>query len=378
MSVAHSGETSLLKFRAAVRSLVPPRLDLPALRLVFVVTVAIGCGCAGESPERPRPDAGAGASGFTRAELEAAAELAAKDCEAMARCVPATFTALFASIEACREKNALFWAAQYFGPDSGATEASVAACGAELDLSTCDAFWLWNAGAGAGACVRAGVSTCDELRGLAQGKGPAACFPKGSRPLGSACGSGSQCASGACQFGSSFGEPCGACVAAVAEGERCSGDVACAPGLTCADGTCRPAPGRGQPCHSGCPPHLACNVGGTCVSRLPEGRTCKVPKNGDLPPCDVDVTCNEQTDRCERVEQQTAGARCGVLPDGRFGTCEHGSRCAIFEDANRRECVPEVPLGGACTTHYLFTNACEYPGDCLLGMCALRGPKACP
>ena len=90
------------------------------------------------------------------------------------------------------------WAAAMLGPDSGATLETVATCGAELDLSRCDAWWRLNYGLGNAACRRTGLSRCKELGDVTYGSGPESCFPRGTRASGDACGHGTQCASGIC------------------------------------------------------------------------------------------------------------------------------------------------------------------------------------
>lgn len=349
--------------------------------------LAIGLSCADDAPAGSGGSAGAGgapSTGPTSEQIEASRTVATKDCARWEKCAPLVFASHFADQASCVEKNAVFWAAHFFGKDSGATLESARQCGEDLDLDSCDAWWWLNYGAGPGACDRTGSPLCESIRMPTSGDGPASCFPKGSRPAYSAdaevsrCGAGGQCASGICWFGQDPGDPCGICHAvANGEGDACPQDyVSCPGGLHCgSEGRCIPLGGSYEPC-GGCLPQYVC-FAGQCRPRLEDGEACAPNANFGTGNCEVGHVCNPVTSVCESPIPQALGAQCGLLAEGRTGSCERGAACQLSKTGAGATCVPRVPLGQACGTGFLFGSGCEYPGDCVAGVCRLRGPATC-
>lgn len=324
--------------------------------------------------------AGAGGSAFFMEQMEAARSIAVKDCTAMEQCIPLSFGTRYADRAECVDKNALLWAGLYFGPDSGATVEGVAQCGAELDLSTCTAWWSFNFAAGPAACTRASASVCDSWNRETVGAGPPSCFPDGLREPGESCGSRTQCKSGFCNI---FGTPaCGQCVAASDEGQSCGGAQAkCRAGLACAFPRCTRLPAVGDPCPGGqcIVPNLVCDPLDGCAPVLFDPPLCD--PGGyvhGFSPCRVDHVCNPVTFGCAPLAGRKVGEPCGQLPGGAIAGCERGAACKLSTLPDQTVCVPKTPLGEPCTAGYLFGSGCEEPGDCVEGVCRVRGPHLCP
>lgn len=291
----------------------------------------------------------------------------------MAACAPLAFGNLFVDDADCRKKNAIFWAGQFFGGDSGATLAGIEQCGAELDVSGCNAWWIFNYAAGAGACERTGVSVCESQRIFTFGDGPASCFPKGPRNVGEACGAGAQCQSGICRFTQAPGNACGLCMATIDSGP-CPDPYVCTGPQICANGTCASIAAF-EPCGS-CAPNLLCALG-ACKPAPSDGKPCDPTYEVSRAICEPGHVCNATTHVCEPAVAQKLGAKCGALEGGGFGTCELGARCTPDKAPNQATCVTEIPLGAPCGTSVLYGSACAYPGDCVAGTCQIRGPALC-
>ena len=322
---------------------------------------------------------------FTAEELGAVALRADRDCAAMARCVPGSFAILFADHADCLDKNAVFWAAHFFGPDAAPDPGDLLVCGESVP-EDCDAWATWNLNAGPGGCARIATGFCASYTELTVGPGPDECFPKGTRGVEAACGSGSQCETGVCVFGQEPGRGCGGCKLAREKGSGpcLSASSFCAPGLFCPDpsSSCTRLPMRAyEACEAArCGPDDACFT--QCRRLKAEGdEDCSPVVNATPKPasCEMGLVCNTAVSpsRCEALVVRELGEPCGALPDGSFATCARGARCRLFPGGDAA-CVPALALGERCGTDVLFGNACDYPALCLDGVCRLRGPTACP
>lgn len=352
---------------AIALSLVAPGcLDDAATGTASSSSTSSGAGGGGGAQPGPAPD-----------QVAAAAELAAKDCEAFQRCLPHTFRTTFVDAADCAARGAVFWAALMFGPDSGATLESVMQCGSEVSLLSCDAWWLLNFGAGSGACKRTGLSHCDDHRVQTHGAGPDSCFPRGLRGAGALCGHGTQCESGICHHEQAPGIACSACPAVAEEqGDRCGDGIHCRGALVCEQPVCETLGQEGEACGL-CLPNLLC-FGGICRERREEGGDCDPDTAFLSQVCAADLLCDPGTETCVALEQVALGERCGRRADGSTARCALGGACKLSEEPDQATCIPRIPLGGACSTGYLFGNGCEPPADCVDGFCQLRGPGLCP
>jgi hypothetical protein len=269
-------------------------------------------------------------------------------------------------------RGASLWVALMIGPDAGGSVETLAACGAEVDLRSCDAWWRLNYGAGNGACRRTGLSRCSELATDTFGSGPESCFPRGARSDGEVCGHGTQCASGVCFHDQAPGRACTNCAAAVDQaGDRCGDGIQCRGDLICRAPTCISLAQSGA-----CPPHQV--MFGGCKPRAEEGVACDPGTPFHQQVCAPDLLCHPETETCEPLEIVPEGERCGLRPDGSIARCALGTACKLSETPDVATCVRRIPLGDACTTGYLFGDGCEPPADCADGTCQLRGPALCP
>jgi len=333
----------------------------------------------------------------TADEIAAANAIAESDCTAMEACVPVSFHSLFANHAECVKEDAVFWAAHFFGPDSGATPQSVKACATSVPTiefvqgkpQRCDAWATWNLVAGPAGCSRLHLSTCPSFAQSSPGPAIPDCYPLGARAIGAPCGSGAQCSTGLCSFGQQPGEPCGTCLASAGLGKTCGTGISsawCDTGQGCG-GTCATLGTEAfDSClvMQGCGPENVC-FGGACKPLKQAGaENCVATAAG--PPttetCDMDLACNtaDMPSHCEAPTEVPLGGRCGNLDvaGGPIGICAHGARCEILVSGGGARCVPAIPLGAHCTTAVLFGDSCEYPGMCIGGICEPRGPRACP
>lgn len=330
-----------------------------------------GGGAGGAGASLPRPSA---------EQVAAARGMAEKDCAAWQRCLPDNFATFYPDAPSCVDDVALFWAAQLFAAGSDATLDSAAQCGADLDLSSCDAWWRLLFTGGPGACQRTGSTLCEEHRLWFFGDAPPSCKPRGPRVPGDGCAANSQCTSGLCFFGQDPGRPCGTCqFESTADGDPCSLETAtmCSGGLECLSERCGALGDLGAPCQPhGCLPHLAC-FAGTCRARAESGKACDPTEYQGVGVCRPDAVCNAETSTCEPRTHAAEGEHCGALDGGGVADCEPGAACAIGTTVSTAQCVPRLALGQPCGSGFLFGDGCAFPGECIEGICQLRGQTRC-
>jgi hypothetical protein len=330
----------------------------------------------------------------TAEQIAAAKPLAEADCNTMEACVPTSFNGRFADHDDCVEKDAIFWAAHFFGPDSAATASDLMACAATVpqvvvvngQAKQCDAWATWNLLAGPAGCSRLDVSTCAGFAQYSPGPAIPACTPKGTRDVGAACGSGAQCASGLCSFGQTPGEPCGVCLLGASTGAKCNLAASqwCDFGNYC-QGTCFGMETMAFESCVGtvCGPANVC-FGPQCKPLKQKGATnCSAEHLGiaTSETCDLDLVCDSAVSPpvCEDPQARALGERCGFLAQegGPVGVCERGAHCSL-QMGGTAICEADIALGGPCTTATLFGTSCAYPGVCIGGICQPAGPSACP
>jgi hypothetical protein len=306
-----------------------------------------------KGPSNQPPPGAEGASAIRDKEIDACKALWTPLCSAIASCESVAFTSQFGSQDECVAAFALSCATGSFGPESGATPENVTQCAGALD-----------------------VSSCDKLAAYGQGKAPASCLPPGKKADGAACLVPTECSGGVCAQGS--GNLCGACATAVTVvGGKCGDRSGCVGGLFCKSdsSTCEQAGARGGSCDAKdpCAPPLAC-ISGTCGDPTATGGSC----DPTAPTCASDAACNATSKTCQLVQTVKLGATCGQIADGSIAVCEHGTRCRSGKTStDPATCVASIPLGGACTTDYLFGSGCDAPASCIKGQCVVPTPAMC-
>lgn len=211
-------------------------------------------------------------------------------------------------------------------------------------------------------CAKSYASaSCDDL--LVFGFRPAACQVKGTLANGAACGDSAQCSSGYCTM--DFFQVCGVCADPVAAGGPCSKSAQCQDGLVClSPGTCVVPAKLGESCSNAtCDGNLNC-VDGLCAQPLAAGASCDPTQLY----CDthLGLQCDSTTQRC--VERPTA-------PIG--ANCTAGQTCRASGSCNSATgmCDSALADGAACNAG--DSLVCQYPAQCIGGVCARPDPSTC-
>jgi hypothetical protein len=214
-----------------------------------------------------------------------------------------------------------------------------------------------------GACVEA-------LNGGACGTSTSACDFRGSKPVGAACGTSEQCASGYCKHGvdpaTQDENVCGKCYPTVGSGGDCTNAACSADHETCVANKCTRLPGKGQACDPNnlpCLSPLAC-VANQCVDRLAAGAAC----TAGATPCQSGLSCIAGKCTAPTVTYARTGQACNVDTTSPTrvkclaGECVKGT-CVGLATQLGQACDPDV----GCVGSYVCRNA----------KCVLDDPSAC-
>jgi hypothetical protein len=290
--------------------------------------------------------AGASTSGGTDGEsggesgaaalARAIAQLAFSECDKLGSCGSAYRDYLFGDADGCltRMASVYLWVATL--PATGFTTEALLACARARSRQSCDGYFSYFS--------------------------PPECVVSGSAPLGAACVSGAQCASGFCPADYT----CAACASAPAAGAPCTGNSECPEGMLCSDAKkcARPAAlgmpcGPEQPCDnwllcSGTCQRYAATVGSGCASQVCDFR--------------LGLLCNTSTLQCMTSSGSDSGEPCGAVGETSVRICTAQGVC------NEGTCRAAPGLGAACSD----ATPCVYPEACIDGRCTgLPSAESC-
>lgn len=224
---------------------------------------------------------------------------------------------------------------------------------------------------------------------------PTACeFGPGTLEEGAGCVTRFQCATGHC---AAFGNKCGVCAVANADGDACVRGLDCAEGSTCVSGRCTPRVALGGSCGLDggggggpeCQRGLHCSAG-RCVARRGLGAACEedfgcitgvclagrcenVRKTGEScagdlgSHCDFGDTCKDGV--CAPFSTRKPGEACNQDQECLFSYCNE------YPDGER--CAPILEEGAACTTGR-GSAVCKPLTDCVDGFCRSLYTRVCP
>jgi hypothetical protein len=257
-------------------------------------------------------------------------------CQRFNECAPYFVGLEFGTVARCAERLKLSCVDAVLAPDSGLTGAAMAACAAALPAASC-ADLVYN--------------------------NIAACNFAGTRPVGAACGTNEQCASGRC---AKHDSTCGVCAERVADGAACLADLDCLAGRVCnGNDQCVLPAAAGAPCSASAPcGHATDCVAGTCqASATMAGPACTAQGGCSLAHalyCTPSSVCaaiplNPPDGACDASTTSPAlcaAGTCVLPPVGDKGVCEgfaaDGAPCG--EQAEDRLCqTPALCIGGRCS-----------------------------
>jgi hypothetical protein len=238
---------------------------------------------------------------------------------------------------------------------------------------------------------------------------PAACQTPGTRGSGAPCISGLQCQSGNCAMtatfssdGGSSSSPCGACQAAIPNGQPCgSGQGSCVVGSQCDFGStnstcvvvvagdvgatcgstaaicknglycdvtnhkCVTQGGAGAACagsSAACTPPLVClgAAAPTCQDRGQAGASCRTDSE-----CAAQLGCDPMRGQCGAIGWASSGQACGGLVRCLVGTCTGNQTCSLV-----------IGDGQPCVSGDI-AKTCDTFASCMGGTCGLAGSAMC-
>ena len=290
----------------------------------FLTISFVACGSPSGGSSSPSTDA------------EAAADIANHYCRRLDGCAHFDLEFLYGDLDACVARTTPLWSSTLRAQSTGLNRGNADACAKGYD--TLD---------------------CDDVRF----EQPPACGVGGSLGDGFACGADSQCVNGYCKM--DYFEACGTCASRLSVGGTCTRSENCRPGLGCVGET---VPGRcavlaplGAACTEvPCAPSLTCVVG-VCAAPLGLDAACTVNPDG----CDFDqgLFCDSNTLKCAPKVIVSTGGTCGDV-----STCAASGVCD-----NDQLCQPPVADGAPCVD----LNACQYPAQCIDGVCVMQDPATC-
>ncbi|HEY8078628.1 MAG TPA: hypothetical protein VIF62_31070 [Labilithrix sp.] len=331
------------------------------------------------------------------AALAAIAALQTKYCTAFQRCDPTDFARQYGTVEACsRVEDApiVNFAGNWgYYTEAGAlanqlaygttlTPASIEACTAALDLSSCTSV---------ARMMNESVAP-PECRGLYFG----------TLPAGAPCMTNNQCESGRC-FTPIRAEinACGACIPELAVGDICQyGTFICPDGSLCQpktpgsnDAVCKKFGDVGAPCDAVtlCHFDLVCENGVCATPPADDACAPGVPAIDVLAPwlgragCPIfpgSRYCDPNTNKCTPMPLANLGESCGQTSGPPFFVgCLAGIACtAVVGDASPRQytCEPHIPLGSPCVPgDFTYEVQKCATGVCFELYCREHGPAQC-
>ncbi len=314
----------------------------PVLRAFALVFTAVA-GCSSGS-------SGSAASAVTTS--QACSDWASETCQKLQSCAPFLIQLGYGDVPTCVARRAL-------------------ECSPTLSLSGATLT-----PAGLEACIHG--DQAESCADYLSNKAPSACALSGSRPVGTACASNVQCASGYCQ--TLGARACGTCESRSAAGGPCISDPDCEQtGLTCVNAACIPLGALGAPCSLSqpCEPVLYCTSAGTstgaCAARLAAGATCDPMADG----CDATTGfyCDSTTQICSQVQMSPAGGACGTPTTGPLSLCSSNGLCESPDGAATGTCLAAAADGAPCDP--LNGPNCLPPASCVDGACTIPDPTIC-
>ncbi len=269
---------------------------------------------------------------------QACALQSASSCEKLGMCDPVGLQISYGDMETCKTRKAMACKMRLGLDSSSWTTVSVQKCAAALTAASCDQYFA------------------DDPTALAD-----CYYEPGMLPNGSACGSSSQCQSGACHF---TGD-CGVCGTLATLGDACTNDSDCGADLFCINSTCAKLPSVGQMCD----PNVGCEAPFVCKSGIcARGATAGAACTSDPDTCDYESFCST-SNVCQAYKLVAAGAACdesqGIYCEAR-GFCSPGPSGT---------CLKFAADGQACSD----SNGpyCMSPAACISGVCKIANPSAC-
>ncbi len=219
-------------------------------------------------------------------------------------------------------------------------------------------------------------------------------FPVGTRSVGAPCGTGFQCASGACNVVQNT--QCGTCVALPTAGESCA-DRDCVAGLECLNSICVAVQtlARGAACSHQMAPGDQCAAGLTCIvgSGATTGTCQSVPAVGQA--CDGPCAGNAICDNSVCAAIAGLGASCAATDCVSSAYCDATQHCAPIIvghagdacDYNELVCGADLHCDATnvCRPYATIGQPCSDTGDiechkelnCISGVCVVPDAAQC-
>jgi hypothetical protein len=215
----------------------------------------------------------------------------------------------------------------------------------------------------------AAASCLEPDAGDCSARGGSLCLGPGRAGLGASCFENEACASGACGFAYSEGEPlpCGVCVRRPCDGGCPDGQV-CEPSVD-AGSSCLAVAAVGEPCKS--PSDCAtfyCTALGVCGARASTGEACSDEDKG--PPCGTPLDVCDQTGHCKAPRYADYGAPCSQTGDD-IVYCRGLGEC----DPTNEVCIPPADDGAFCDPSQALN--CVPPAECDDHTCVFESPASC-
>ena len=317
------------------------------LLLAGTVVALSSCGSCSSSSDQGAPggDAAAGSApgvDLTPSASKACLTYATAFCGRLDACAPFFLQASYGDVVTCAQRAAKGCMPALSAGGSQVTPSQMETCAAAIEAQSCD-------------------EALDNQQ-------PSACDVRGALPLLSACGVGSQCASGYCRLTSGL---CGICAEHVGATAACLVDADCSATLVCNLGACVGPSVAGAPCGptAPCMRTLTCRDA-KCQTPVSVGGTCTAPTD-----CDGahGAFCNAKTQTCAQTQLVPTGHPCGLV-GGEVVGCAGGESCGNLTAAGQGTCHPTAVDGAPCGPDI----ACIPPAVCTAtARCTLPNPAVC-
>ena len=307
-------------------------------------TCNAGLACLSNLCVRPAGPDGGSVDGGSDAEsvdpaIEAAAAAYAKAyCDKAQACL--AWNAGLADAPTCLARMKMWFIDQLTAPGSGWNAKAFTDCASQIANGSCADWFAGN------SCVQR----------------------PGTLGLGAGCNHNSQCASFACLV---QGDTCGKCVQQVQTGGTCITSAQCVGQDLCVSGKCVAYAAAGEACSSTqpCGWGLACRLG--MCAQAGAGASCNLSSQD----CQYGFFCSSvASSTCQHYEYGAPDGMCGfVMGDmSLWRDCAVGS-CHIPGTAQTGTCPGAAADGKPCDV----TNVCQFPAQCVGGVCKLPHASAC-